>query len=115
MSVELTYSEGLSLKHAAGILNLYVKQTRRGWAHPAVDRAWCKKAAQRLIELAESGRPTTGDQLTLYRSAATIAQAEPTGLDVIIRDLLGIAMRVGPLEPVTGPGRRSRPSPLASL
>jgi hypothetical protein len=113
VSIELTYGEGLSLKHAAGVLELFVTQTRRGWSHPAVSSVWCKAAAERLVVLAESGRSTEGDQMTLYRTAATIAQAEPTGFDLILRDLLGIAMRLAPLEPSSTLGKRSRPSPLA--
>lgn len=113
VSVALTENERRSLRHAVGVLGVFIGQTRCDWQHPAVDRAWCEDAVERLRALAESGRPANGDHLLLYRTAAIILVAESTGPLHLIRDLLGLALRVAPLEPVSEIGRRSRPSPLA--
>jgi len=42
VSVELTPSECRLLEHAKGLLTLFVKETRRGWAHHCghSERVW---------------------------------------------------------------------------
>jgi len=112
LKLELSEDETASLYRAVGTLKLFVKQTKRGWSHPAVDPKWCSAAARRLVCLAKGDQPADDDHLTIYRVAATIAGCEPFGMDVTIRDLIAVATRLAPPPIVTPLGTRSRPSPL---
>jgi hypothetical protein len=112
VNLELSEDEAASLDRAIGTLNLFVKQTGRGWSHPAVDPAWCSAAALRLVCLAQGEEPADDDHLTVYRVAATIGGCEPFGMDVTIRDLIAVATRLAPLPNIAPLGTRSRPSPL---
>jgi hypothetical protein len=112
VKLELSEDEDTSLDCAVATLNLFVKQTKRGWSHPAVDPGWCEAAALRLVCLAQGDQPADVDHLTIYRVAATIAGCEPFGMDVTIRDLIAVATRLAPPTVIAPLGTRSRPSPL---
>src|SRR5205807_1787012 len=101
--VGLTRTEAAALAHAADTLRWLIAKTGDGWSHPAVDPAWCDRAAARFDalhyaareQLKTAGRATvamrSSDARLMHRFAATVEATDPGMFEIPVTQLRAIA------------------------